>query len=247
MVTSLVHYFYPDLDKNEIKKFSYLSLTLFLIIGSYWLVRLLKYTLFYHIAFPESLGWLPNQGQKFQPFAKTCSPFVVFALVMIYSKLIDVVKKHVLFYIICAFYAITFGGITAALLLREWYGDLYLGKTALATLGWGSYFITESFGSLVVALFWSFTSSICTTNAAKSGYPMILACAQFAAILGSAVMIGQFDIWKLYFAAAVSVSMVPLVIAHFMRVMPASQMVGNKQAAETEKKEEGFFEGLFAA
>lgn len=248
MFATLVHYFYPDLNKDEIQKFSYLSLMFFLIIGSYWLVRLLKTTLFYHIAFPQSLGWLPQQGQEFQPLAKAFSPFVVLALVMIYSKLIDLVKKHVLFYIICSFYAIIFGGITAALLLREFYGELYLGKTVLAALGWGSYFITESFGSLVVALFWSFTNSICTTESAKSGYPLILACAQFGAMGGSVAMIfsGNIGLWQLYALATLFVISIMVVVSRLMKAVPASQMVGNKQAAETEKKEEGFFEGLFA-
>lgn len=248
MFTSLIHYFFPDLNKDEITKFSYLSVAFFLIIGSYWLVRLLKTTLFYHIAFPEALGWLPKQGQQFQPIAKAFSPIVVLVLVMIYSKLIDLVKKHVLFYIICTFYAIVFSGITTALILRESYGDAYLGKPMLAALGWGSYFLTESFGSLVVALFWSFTNSICTSESAKSGYPMILACAQFGAIAGSVVMIfsGQIGLWKLYGLAALFVIGVMVVISRLMKAVPASQMIGNKQAAATEKKEEGFFEGLFA-
>ena len=119
MLSSLVHYFYPDLNKDEIKKFSYLSLTFFLIIGSYWLVRLLKNTLFLKIAFPESLGWLPQQGALFQPIAKFYSLFVVFALVMVYSKLIDLFKKHVLFYIICTFYGLLFAGCATVLFVKD--------------------------------------------------------------------------------------------------------------------------------
>ncbi|MGB8366978.1 MAG: hypothetical protein WCD44_01335, partial [Candidatus Babeliales bacterium] len=83
MLTAIVNYFYPDLDKNEIRKFSLLSLAFFLIIGGYWLVRLLKNTIFYKIAFPLELGWLPGQGRLFQPIAKLWSPFVVFILVMV--------------------------------------------------------------------------------------------------------------------------------------------------------------------
>jgi AAA family ATP:ADP antiporter len=246
MLASLVHYFFPDLNKDEIKKFSYLSLTFFLIIGSYWLVRLLKTTVFMKIAFPESLGWAAEQGRLFQPLAKVYSPIVVLILVVIYSKLVDLVPKHVLFYIICTFYSLIFGIIGATLYVHNHYGDAYLGRTLLAAVGWGSYFLTESFGSLVVALFWSFTNSICTSESAKSGYPMILSCAQFGAILGSMLMIGQFDLWKLYFAVAICIGLVIIVIARFMKAIPASQMVGNRQAAATEKKEEGFLEGLLA-
>src|SRR3990172_8875753 len=108
MLIACIHYFYPDLNKDDIKKFSILSLAFFLIIGSYWLLRLLKTTLFYKIAFPESLGWAASQGRLFQPIAKFWSPFVVFALIMVYSKLIDMFHKHILFYIICTVYAIIF-------------------------------------------------------------------------------------------------------------------------------------------
>lgn len=246
MLTSLVHYFYPDLQKEEIKKFSLLSLTFFLIIGGYWLVRLLKNTLFYKIAFPESLGWLPSQGRLFQPIAKFWSPFVVFILVLVYSKLIDLFKKHVLFYIICSIYAIIFGGITTALILRNMYGDAFLGKYLLAMLGWVSFFAIESFGSLVVALFWSFTNSICTTEQAKSGYPMILAAAQIGGIGGSSLMLfaHHLGMWQLFSLVTCFVISVMFVIHYFMKTVPASQMVGNPQAAITEKKKEGFIESF---
>ena len=160
MLTSFVHYFYPDLDKEETKKFILLSLTFFLVIGAYWLVRLLKNAIFYKIAFPEALGWMPGQGRLFQPTAKFWSPFVVFGLVMIYTKLIDMFQKHTLFYIIGGVYSIIFGFITGALMTRSLYGDAFLGQTMLAAIGWCSFFAIESYGSLVVSLFWSFTNSI---------------------------------------------------------------------------------------
>jgi AAA family ATP:ADP antiporter len=127
------------------------------------------------------------------------------------------------------------------------YGELYLGKTVLAMAGWGSFFAIESFGSLVVALFWSFTNSICTSESAKSGYPMILACAQFGAIGGSTLMIFSeyFGLSQLFGLATLFVVAVMFVIRSLMKEIPASQMVGNKQAAVTEKKQEGFFQGLF--
>lgn len=246
MLSFLIHYFYPDLQKEEIRKFSLLSLAFFLIIGGYWLVRLLKNTLFYKIAFPESFGWLPSQGRHFQPIAKFWSPLVVFALVLVYSKMIDLFKKHVLFYIICSTYAVIFGGITVALIFRNVYGDAFLGKSLLALLGWVSFFAIESFGSLAVALFWSFTNSICTTEQAKSGYPMILAAAQIGGIGGSSLMLfaHRLGMWQLFALVTCFVVSVMGVIYYFMKTIPASQMIGNPQAAATEKKKEGFIESF---
>src|SRR5579862_9568321 len=111
MLAATVKYFYPDLKKEEIKKFGLLSLTFFLIIGAYWLLRLLKDTIFFKIAFPMSLGWAVGQGRLFQPTAKLLSPLVVFLLVLGYSKLVDLFKKHTLFYIICSVYSLLFASI----------------------------------------------------------------------------------------------------------------------------------------
>lgn len=249
MLAAIVAYFYPDLRKEEIKKFGLLAFTLFLIIGAYWVLRLLKDTIFFKIAFPVTLGWEISQGRLFQPTAKLLSVAVVFVLVMVYSKLVDLFKKHTLFYIICSFYSLLFAGISGALILRSLYGDLYLGKYLLALVGWASYFAIESFGSLVVALFWSFTNSVCDSASAKRGYALIIACAQMGAIVGSSLMFFAHTIglWQLLAMASVLTALVMVVIRHFMRVIPADQQIGDRTAAKEDKKHEGesgFFAGV---
>jgi len=54
-------------------------------------------------------------------------------------------------------------------------------------LGWICYFAIESYGSLMVALFWSFTNTIMDLEQAKGAYGMIISVAQIGAVLGSAV------------------------------------------------------------
>jgi len=248
MFTQMVHYFYPDLKREEIKKFGLLALAFFFTIGAYWALRLLKDTIFFKYAFPADLGWAPNQGALFQPTAKKYSFFLVIALVAVYTKLVDMFEKHKLFYILCSFYATLFACITAALFVQANFGDAYLGKTILAATGWVSYFAIESFGSILVALFWSFTASITATDAAKRGYPLIIAGAQFGAIGGSAInyfpsILGP---WKLLLLSTLALLAIMAVIACFMRVIPEEQRMGNKKAHATEKEKEGFFEGLFA-
>ncbi len=248
MFTQVVHYFYPDLKREEIKKFGLLALTFFFTIGAYWALRLLKDVIFFKYAFPADLGWAPNQGRNFQPDAKFYSVFVVIACVAVYTKLVDMFEKHKLFYILCTAYAIIFTGITAVLFAQATLGDAYLGKTVLATMGWASYFAIESFGSILVAFFWSFTSSITATDSAKRGYPLVIAGAQVGAILGSALnwFSSVFAPWKLFAVCTLSVVAIMAVISYFMRVIPAEQRIGNKTAHATEKEKEGFFEGLFA-
>jgi AAA family ATP:ADP antiporter len=246
-MTGVIHYLFPGLRNEDIKKFTLLGITAFFIIGVYWLLRLLKQVIFLKVAFPESLGWAEQQGALFQPIAKFWSPFVVLAVVLIYSKLVDIVKKHQLFYIFCAFYGTLFALLGGALLVKDWYGTAALGKHVLAAVGWISYFSVESFGSLVIALFWSFTNSITDSETAKSGFPLILSFAQIGAIGGSTILLFSESIgamWPLVLLASFFMFMVIAMIVYFMRVMPAEQLVGNKAAAASEKKKDGFFEGF---
>lgn len=249
MLNSLIHYFYPDLKASETRKFGILAFTFFLIIGTYWCIRLLKNILFIKICFPEDLGCVPNQGLLLQPTAKMISPFVVFALVLVYSKLVDIFKKHVLFYIICSVYALLFGSFTTMLILRNMYGNAFIGKAALAAFGWISYFTIESFGSLIVALFWSFTNSITASESAKRGYPMIIAFAQIGAIIGASALIFSHTFGLPTLLAAVTLGTLSIIPAvwYFMQVVPASEQVGDVHAAKTEGKAEGmagFTEGI---
>ncbi len=249
MKAGLIKYFYPDLKPEETKKFSLLALTFFMTIGAYWLLRLLKDTLFFKVCFPADLGWLPCQGRLFQPTAKFWSPFVVFAVVMIYSKLVDIFKKHQLFYIICTIYSLLFGTITVLLALRSIYGDMFLGKQVLAYVGWTSYFAIESFGSLIAALFWSFTNSICDSESAKRGYPFIIAGAQIGAIVGSSLMIfsASFGLWQLFGLVTCVTASIMILIWYFMKTIPASQQIGDIHAAQIATKSEGisgFTEGI---
>lgn len=264
MLKNLILRLYPGVNKEELKKFELLSLIFFLIIGAYWSLRLLKNTIFVKVAFPVELGWAKGAGLGFQPLAKKLSPIIVLVMVLIYSRLIDKFKKHQLFYIICTFYGVIFTLLTTILFIKDIYGMEVLGKLLgglftndynlaskyiLAASGWIGYFVIESFGSLVVALFWSFTSSIVNTESAKSGYPFIISVAQIAAIIGSIPLffserIGSF--WPILLVTSILVFLVIPLVAYFMRVIPPEQMIGNKLAAKTENQKEGFFKSFLS-
>lgn len=248
MFTQLIHYFYPDLKKEEVKKFAILALAFFFTIGAYWALRLAKDVIFFKLAFPTDLGWEVGQGRLFQPWAKTFSVVVVFVLVVIYSKLVDWFEKHILFYIIGGFYAVMFGLISIALFVQAAWGSAVLGKGILAAVGWGSYFSIESFGSILVALFWSFCASVVTADSAKKGYPLIIAAAQIGAIGGSALNFFPDAVgpWKVLAISSIFVFAVMYTIHRFMVVIPAHERVGDRAAHATEKEKEGFFEGFIA-
>jgi len=247
MITRGIHLFFPDLKKEEIRKFGLLAITGFCVIGAYWLMRLLKNTIFYKVAFPVELGWADHQGALFQPVAKFWSPFIVLGVVLIYSKLVDLFKKHQLFYIICSFYGVLFASIAGVVFIKEYYGSQALGKELLALTGWVHYFSVETFGSLLPALFWSFTNSISTTESAKRGFPLIVACMQIGAIGGSALLLFTESVgamWPFLVLPAIFMPVIVGMIYYFMLTTPADELVGNKAAAASEKKKEGFFEGF---
>lgn len=67
---------------------------------------------------------------------------------------------------------------TARLGVANWEGS------PTRIVGLVSYVAIESYGSLAVALFWSFTNATVTLNGAKASYGLIIAGAQIGAIIG---------------------------------------------------------------
>ena len=254
MFNSVVRFFWPDIKDVDIKKFGILSATLFCTIGSYWLLRLLKDTVFMKIAFPVHLGWEPEQGALFQPLAKTLSPLVIIFCVIVYSKLVDVFEKHKLFYVICSFYVALFGLISTMLAIREVSGDETLGRTMMAAIGWISYFSIESFGSITIPMFWSFVISITDSESAKTGFPFILVGAQIGSISGSFLSIFSKEIGGvsiLFFIGTAIICVVMALIYVFMKVIPEEQLLGENipttktKKDNSKKKKEGFVTGFY--
>ena len=247
----LLRSLYPNLDDIEYKKFRLLGVVFFLLIGTYWLLRLLKQAIFFKVAFPVSLGWWPDAGADLQPTAKKWSVFIVLLLVLVYSKLVDKFKRHQLFYILCTFYASIFLAVGLVIFVSEVYGPRAVGRDLLALTGWVSYYAIESFGSLIVALFWAFTNSITDNEKAKEGFPLVVGLGQIGAIIGSSMLIlspyiGVF--WPLLFGSSILVALVIPLIRHFINTTPKEHLVGYKAAAKSNDQKEGpiksFFSGL---
>lgn len=232
MLSRIFRFFWPDLNAQEARKYSLLSLAFFCTIGTYWLLRPLKDGFFFEVV-----------GGKYQPTAKIISVFIVTFLVLVYSKLVDIFEKHKLFYIIGSVYVALFAFVTYAVGLPRTGVDA-VNPTFLRYVGWASYFIIESFGSIVVALFWSFTASVCTPESAKRGYAAVIAGAQIGAVTG------PFLAWHaetlgmriLFGLGTFGIVALMLVIKHFMKVMPEDQLV-SAGGNEGKKPKTGFLEG----
>ncbi len=234
MLSAIKKSLWGNLTNEECKRFGILSSVFLFIIGSYWLLRVLKDSVF---AYTVGVNSIPN--------AKIGTLFILVPLVLGYSKLVDLVEKHVLFYILCSVYAVLFAGLAIAL------ADPIIGLDNTVTspyrlVGWVTYFGIETFGSLIVALFWSFVASTTDSAAAKKGYALIIAGAQFGSIAGPSLLwmpqslgFGSLKAPVLFAVAAICIALVPLLIKLFITKFPstAKEKVASKKT--------GILEGLF--
>ncbi len=229
-----------DLTIEEVKKFGILAATLSLIIGTYWMLRVMK-----NPSFDLLVGF------EWQPRAKFASIISVAFAVLFYSKLVDFFAKKTLFYIICLFYGLGFVAV-AYFISNPDLASVSSWAPSLAPLfawipgrglGWFSYLFLESFGSIVPALFWSFVASTTTTESAKRGYAMIMSCTQIGTILGPTVVknyvkiVGLPALWAI---GGTVICIVPLMISLYSALIPQEHM----SAAEQAKPKTGMLEGM---
>jgi ATP:ADP antiporter, AAA family len=239
MMPNLIRALWGDLSSTEIKKFGILSATLMLIMGNYWMLRPIKNTLFKSLV-----------GFTWQPTVKILSLVVMMFVVLGYSKLVDILEKDKLFYVICSFYGILFLFTGWVLAHPDFFipspssflhriSELIPGKT----IGWIAYVSFESFGSIVAALFWSFVACTTTTESAKKGYGMVVSMAQVGALIGLFFVLAYSKILSLasfVFIGGVLVLLVPFLIKFYMHTIDEKDVHEEKNP----KLKSGFFEGI---
>jgi len=210
----------------ELKKFLMLAAIFFCTIGVYWPLRVTKDSVFNTMI-----------SLDYQWVAKLVSVAVVFPLVLGYNFLVDQFPRHRVFYVL--------GGLYTGLLLLFYfilkdptYGLSNTEASPFRMLGWTFYVFAESFGSLMVALFWSFAADVATPKSAKSGYFLVAMGGQVGSILGSYLT------WKytaglgtesIVLGCAVFVAMIPLLIWVMRQVIPENEMAKYQASSAGEK------------
>ncbi|MBY0353661.1 hypothetical protein K2W90_04835 [Candidatus Babeliales bacterium] len=210
MLSSIKQALWGKLTREEFKRFSILSLTLLLILGTYWLMKPLKDALFAKMVGPD-----------FYPYVKILSFWFTIPLILLYSKAVDLFEKQNLFYIFSAFYGSLFF-IIALLLAHPTIGLANTTPNKYRILGWALYVTIETFGSLMVALFWAFVASSTNTEAAKRGYALIIAGAQIGTIAGPYIALSAptLGIPLLMFCICAGVTFIPVLIKIFTHFNP---------------------------
>jgi len=252
-VINLLKRFYGDFNKEELKKFCLLAVIFGFTIGVYWLLRPLKDGVFCKMG-----------GSSNIPVAKFVSLAFVIPLVLIYSKLVDKFPRHRIFYALCTIYgliAFIFGYLFFDPIMglanvqkciiagkAETRHVLFVGRF----IGWAWYVFIESFGSIMVALFWSFAADTTSPESAKKGYSLIAMGAQAGGIIGPLIIAKYAESYgpaPMAIISGVGIFIIAIMIWYFMRVIPKDQLVGY-HATETveqkkhEKPDTGFWAGL---
>lgn len=230
---------FGDFNPEELKKFVLLGIIFGLIIGIYWTLRPLKDALFQDIV-----------GGEWQPRAKWLSLVAILPLVVLYSKLVEKLSRQNLFYVMAAAYGLA-TLILAWFFFHPTYGLENLNADPSRMLGWIWYVFVESFGSLLVALFWAFATDITSAESAKKGFFLVIMFGQIGGIFGPLMtkIPKIYNVSNAYTVVACGILILLIIpfVWIFMRTVPADQMKGFQGTVTKEQEhdtEPGFFEGL---
>lgn len=221
---------------QEVKKFAYLASIFGLIIGVYWSLRPIKDSAFLSIV-----------GGDYLPYAKILSVGVTIIVVLLYGKLVDIFSRYKVFYGIVTFYAIL------AALFAWAFNDPQIGFLNTTTspdrfIGWAFYVWVESFGSLIVALFWAITTDITLPESAKRGFPIIMLLGQLGNICGPFFLntkrLGLSHSAPIVAICAALMFIIVALFFLFCNSMSKAELAGYHQGEVSHDTEPGFFEGI---
>lgn len=244
MVASLIERLYGKFSREELKKYLLLGFTFALIIGIYWTMRPLKDALFKAIVVGEG----KEASNQMLAWAKIVSLCVLIPVIMLYSKLVSMMKKYHMLYLLSGFYGLAML-VFAYLFNHPEIGLLNTVADKYRILGWAWYVFVESYGSLVVALFWAFAADVSNADSARRGFPMVVMLGQLGAIFGPQLTkLPERLNWEtsagVVAICGAAVLLVILMVRHFVANTPKEQLAGFSSQEQKHEEEPGFLEGL---
>ncbi len=244
---SICRFNFGEFEAEEFKKFLKMGAIFALMIGVYWTLRPLKDAVFIQLVDKLQL-----------PFAKTISVIALLPLVMFYTRLLEKTSREKMLVILPIFYG-TAVFIFGLLMLgfqapaEEIAGRPFFFLAATKAIGYLFYVFVESFGSLVIALFWAFATDTTSATPAKKGFPLVVAIGQMGGIIFPYSIGGlphrfglSTDALSMLFLGGLTLLIVPMV-RYFLQSTPSHLLTsfhGNNEAAKERKQEPGFLEGL---
>ena len=242
-ISKIIRLLWGDLTRDEYKKFGILAAAMMLIIGNYWMLRITKDALFNMF-----VGY-----KAYEPVAKMVSPFVMLIAVLGYSKLVDLLRRTTLIYALCAFYGFAF----LALSLFIAHPDMVTISQSSALyplvswipgkgIGWFLYLLLESYGSLLIGLFYAFIASVMTADLAKKGYGFLFVLIQIAVVTAIVIemfVVKSFGFYAIYLLSGIFVLLAPFFIKLYVSIF-AQEIAALRDAHQPKKQNTGFLEGL---
>lgn len=234
MISNIIRFFWPAFTNEEIKKYGLLALSFLCTIGSYCLMKPIKDGVFFSTI-----------GAQYQPIAKMLSVISITILVFIYTRLVDIFEKQDLFYIIGIFYTIIFT-IVAYLIGLPTGGNGAINPILLKGLGWFIYLAIESFGSIMVTLFWSFTTSVSDPISAKKCFPFVITVGQIGGVLSPFIAWQYAEFLGLRVLTTIVTILIILImifIKIFIKIIPQDKTY-KIDRNHVKKTKSTFFEGI---
>jgi len=238
---------FGNFERAEFKKFLYMGGIFAVIIGVYWTLRPLKDALFIQLVDKMHL-----------PYAKTVSVFALLPLVIFYTKLLERTSREKMLIILPTFYGLAVLAFSVLMWAAQGTADEIASRPFMLllgtkVLGYVWYLFIESFGSLVVALFWAFATDTTEAQSAKRGFPLVVAIGQMGGIIcpygigGLPHRLGlATDTLSIVILGCLILSIIPM-IRYFLKVTPSNLLVsfhGKNEHKEQAQQEPGFLEGL---
>lgn len=238
---------FGNFEREEFKKFLRMGLIFALIIGVYWTLRPLKDAIFIQLV-----------GKYQLPFAKTVSVIALLPLVMFYTKLLERTSREKMLIILPSFYGISVLVFSFLMMIIQAPEEEIANRAsfyfaATKAVGYFWYLFVESFGSLVIALFWAFATDTTEPTPAKRGFPLVVAIGQLGGVIfpysigGLPHRLGfSTDALSMTCLGFLILLIIPL-IRYFLKITPNHLLTafhGKNEKAVEHKQEPGFFEGL---
>ena len=164
------------INKEFQLKVFFLSFTFLLMSGCLVIWRPLKVSIFAKMV-----------GATNVPVAKLMSLFLLVPLILLYSKLVDWLRRHHMLYCFTIGHGV--GGIIFYFLLSNpTYG---IANTTISTerwLGWAFYFFMESFDAFFATTFWSFADSVNNPKDARNYYGFFVSGSKIGGIISAGLL-----------------------------------------------------------
>lgn len=234
---------YLDVDEFDGKKILYFALAFFFIIATSSILRALKTSIF--------LGMI---GKEHLPKAKLLAIILIIPCMMLFSKLVDKLKRHQLVYFLVLFYAACCL-IFSFFLLHPTIGLRNTQLSPFRIIGWSFEIFMDFYQALIIGTFWSFINSISTTKFATKSYGVITAMSRIGGILGSALGLviinysglpGWQSIPLMIALSSICLTAVFAFVFKVKRTIPKDHLLGYNKIETTtvNKKTHGTLEGL---